>query len=103
MGVTRRGHRPAHREKSVNLAFEAFVDDRNARLREPIGVGLALVEQRIESRGEYVGVGKPRMVGGAQRRGAPVGAIALVAKVLLLIPAQQIARERVAGREALER
>src|SRR5882672_12958545 len=94
VGVARRSERSAHREKSVDHALEAFVDHRDARLPESIGVGPALVEQRVEARGEDVRRRKARMIARAQGRGAPVAAIAVVAEVLVLVPAQQLDGER---------
>src|SRR5262249_18527574 len=80
--VARRGDRPAQRKESVDLALEAFVDDGDAGLREPVGIGLALVEQGIEACRENVGVRQARVVRRAQGGCAPVQAVALVAQVL---------------------
>src|SRR5215831_3091149 len=101
--VARGGERAAHRQESVDHPLEALVDDRNARFAEPIGIGLSLVAQGVEPAGEDVRGGKARMVMRAQRRCAPVGVVALVAQILLLVPAQELAGERIAGGETPER
>src|SRR5260221_2508075 len=61
VGVVCRGDRPAHGKKSVYLPLEALVGDGNAGLRETLGVGLAFVEERIETGGDVIRGGQPRV------------------------------------------
>ena len=63
------GQEVAHHEEAVHLAVEALVLDADARLRQPLGVGLALVAQHVVLGREHHRRRQAGEAPGAQRRG----------------------------------
>ena len=81
----------AHHEEAVHLTVEAPVLDADAVLRQPLGVGLALVAQRVVLGREHHGGRQAGEGVGAQRRGVRARAHRRVGRVVIPEPRHRVA------------